>query len=76
MVGVYVMSALVLALAISLSDDAGPRLIIVNTGYGVMFAMGLTTLLFARRRELMDIAIIALIAFQAADFFIRPIISS
>lgn len=72
MVGVYVMSALVLALAISLSDDAGPRLIIVNTGYGVMFAMGLTTLLFARRRELMDIAIIALIAFQAADFFIRP----
>ena len=72
MAGVYILSASMLALTVSVSDFAGPRLVIVNTGYGVMFAMGLATLLTARRRSLMDMAIIAVIAFQAADFLIRP----
>ncbi|MEP2380908.1 GGDEF domain-containing protein, partial [Parasphingorhabdus sp.] len=69
---VYVTSALVLGLTVSLSDDVGPRLVIVNIGYGAMFAMGVTTLLAAQRRNLFDVAIIAVMAFQAADFFIRP----
>lgn len=69
---VYITSALVLGLTVSLSDDVGPRLIIVNMGYGAMFAMGVTTLLMAQRRNLIDVAIIAVMAFQAADFFIRP----
>jgi len=69
---VYLITALVLGLTISLSDDVGPRLVIVNIGYGVMFAMGTTTLLTARRRDPIDVAIIAIMAFQAADFFIRP----
>lgn len=72
MVVVYAISALVLAIAVGLSNDVGPRLVIVNTGYGVMFAMGVTTLLTARRRNLLDLAIIAVMAFQAADFLIRP----
>jgi len=69
---VYVISALVMGLTVSLSDDVGPRLILVNMGYGIMFTMGVTTLLTARRRNLIDVAIIAIMAFQAADFFIRP----
>ncbi|MEM9501683.1 MAG: GGDEF domain-containing protein [Pseudomonadota bacterium] len=72
LVGVYIISALVLALAVSLSSDVAPRLIIVNVGYGAMFAMGLTTLLTARRRSVIDMAIIAVVAFQAIDFLVRP----
>ncbi|WP_299328802.1 diguanylate cyclase [Parasphingopyxis sp.] len=71
-VAVYLISALTLAVAVSFSNDVGPRLIIVNMGYGVMFAMGVTTLLTARRRSVMDIAIIAVMAFQAVDFLVRP----
>ncbi len=70
--GVYVISAGVLALAVNLTDDVGPRLIIVNMGYGVMCAMGLTTLLMARRRSVIDIAIIVVVAIQTIDFVVRP----
>ncbi|MEP2990756.1 MAG: GGDEF domain-containing protein [Parasphingorhabdus sp.] len=69
---VYLITALTMGLTVSLSDDVAPRLVIVNMGYGIMFAMGVTTLLTARRREAIDMAIIAVMAFQAADFFIRP----
>ncbi len=72
---VYVISALVLALTVSFSNDVGPRLIVVNMGYGVMFAMGVTTLLSARGRSVIDVAIIAVMAFQAADFLIRPVLT-
>jgi len=72
LVGVYAISATVLALAVSLTTDVGPRLIIVNTGYGAMCAMGLTTLLTARRRSMVDNAIIAVVALQAIDFLVRP----
>lgn len=69
---VYLITALVMGLMVSLSDDVAPRLVIVNIGYGAMFAMGVTTLLTARRREAIDFAIIAVMAFQAVDFFVRP----
>ncbi|MEM8917640.1 MAG: GGDEF domain-containing protein [Pseudomonadota bacterium] len=69
---VYLISALALGVAVSLSNDIGTRLVIVNSGYGVMFAMGVTTLLTAPRRTLIDVAIIVVMAFQAADFFVRP----
>ncbi|SIN95572.1 diguanylate cyclase (GGDEF) domain-containing protein [Parasphingorhabdus marina DSM 22363] len=69
---VYVITALTMGLAVSFSNDVGPRLVIVNMGYGVMFAMGVTTLLSARRRDAFDIAIIAIMAFQTADFLVRP----
>ena len=72
MAAVYLMTALVLILAVSFSNDVGPRLIVVNMGYGVMFAMGVTTLLTARRRSVIDVAIIVVMAFQAADFLVRP----
>ncbi|WP_299193920.1 GGDEF domain-containing protein [uncultured Erythrobacter sp.] len=69
---VYVVTALVLGVAVSFSDDVASRLIIVNMGYGVMFAMGVTTLLTAPRRTVIDLLIIAVMVFQAADFLIRP----
>ncbi len=69
---IYVITALVLGLAITLSDDVGPRLIIVNNGYGAMFAFGVGTLINARRRSWIDVLIIAIMAVQAADFLIRP----
>jgi len=72
MIVVYVVTAAVLALAVNITNDVGPRLIIVNMGYGVMFAMGVTTLLMSSRRSVIDIAIIAVVAFQAADFLVRP----
>lgn len=69
---VYLLAALTLGLAVSFSNDVGPRLVIVNTSYGVMFAMGVTALLMAPRRSVIDMAIIAVMALQAADFLIRP----
>lgn len=72
LIGVYAISATVLAVAVSLTDDVGPRLIIVNSGYGAMFAMCLATLLTARRRGLIDMAIIVIVAIQAIDFLVRP----
>ncbi len=69
---VYAVSALALAVAISFSNDAGPRLVIVNMGYGVMFAMGVTLLLTLQRRQLIDLAILAIMVFQAVDFLVRP----
>jgi diguanylate cyclase (GGDEF)-like protein len=69
---VYAVSALALAVAISFSNDAGPRLVIVNMGYGVMFAMGVTLLLTLQRRQVIDLAILAIMVFQAVDFLVRP----
>ncbi|MAY20931.1 MAG: GGDEF domain-containing protein [Erythrobacteraceae bacterium] len=72
---VYVLSAFALAVAVGLSDDVGPRLIIVNIGYGAMFLMGVTTLLSARRRSAIDALIVAIMVFQAADFLVRPVLT-
>ena len=72
MVAVYLVSAATLTLVVSISNEADPRLLIVNIGYGVMFAMGVATLLNARRRDWIDVAMIAVLAIQAADFLIRP----
>lgn len=74
-VAIYGLSAAVLAIAMAMTSDAGPRLILINMGYGAMFMVGLTTLLQARRRDWIDFAIIAVLAMQAADFFIRPTLS-
>ena len=75
MVGIYLISAVVLGLATYATDDAGPRLILINIGYGAMFLVNLVTLLQSKRREWLDIAIIALTAVNVADFFIRPTLS-
>ena len=72
---IYVISALMLALTISFTNDLGPRLILINMGYGAMYIVGVTTLLSSKRRDWIDMAIIIVTAFQAADFFIRPTLS-
>ncbi|MEP0391232.1 MAG: diguanylate cyclase [Erythrobacter sp.] len=72
LVGIYVISALVLALAISLTNDVGPRVILLNIGYGCMFMVNFVTLLIAQRRDWIDIAILFSTALQALDFFLRP----
>lgn len=65
-------AALALVAAVLLSSDAGPRLVIVNTGYGVMFVIGTVTLLGSDKREMIDRIIIAALAINAADFLLRP----
>ena len=72
MAGVYLISAAMLATAIGFSSDVSSRLVIINMGYGVMFTIGVTSLLMARRRTVFDNLIIAVIALQAIDFFVRP----
>lgn len=72
MASVYILSAIMMAVTINFSNDVASRLVIVNMGYGVMFAMGVATLLTARRRGVIDIAIIGVMALQATDFLIRP----
>ena len=64
--GIYAISAVILAFAISFGNDAGPRLILINIGYGSMFLVNLVTLLQAQRRDWIDQAIIVVTAFQAA----------
>ena len=72
LLGIYITSALVLALGINTTDDLGQRLILLNMGYGCMFLLNFVTLLNAQRRDWIDVAILASVAIQAADFFIRP----
>lgn len=72
LVGIYIVSAIVLALAVVVTNDVAPRLIIVNTGYGAMYIVALTTILMAPRRGLLDYAIMILVAIGAMDFLIRP----
>lgn len=72
LIGIYAVSALVLALAVGITAQVGPRLIIVNSGYGAMFILCLGTLLMARRRDIVDYAMIAIVALQAIDFLVRP----
>jgi len=69
---VYVMSAFLLGVAITFSNDVASRLILINIGYGVMFTIGFTMMLNGRSRTMVDIAIIAVMAFQAFDFLVRP----
>jgi diguanylate cyclase (GGDEF)-like protein len=72
LVGIYALSVAVLGVSVGLTSDVGPRLIIVNTGYGAMYVVCLITLLMARRRDVSDYAIIAIVAIQAIDFLVRP----
>jgi diguanylate cyclase (GGDEF)-like protein len=72
LVGIYALSVAVLGVSVGVTSDVGPRLIIVNTGYGAMYVVCLITLLMARRRDVSDYAIIAIVAIQAIDFLVRP----
>ncbi len=72
MVTIYVVAAAMLIAEVALTHNAGPRLTISNTGYGLMLLVGVITLLFAPRRELADNLVIAILALNAADFFVRP----
>ncbi|QZD95839.1 GGDEF domain-containing protein [Qipengyuania gelatinilytica] len=72
---IYGLSATTLAVAVLLSTDIAPRLIIVNTGYGAMYLIGTMTLLGAHQREAIDKLIIAVQALLAAQFLIRPVLT-
>ena len=72
---VYGLSAATLAVAVAVSADISSRLIIVNTGYGVMYVIGLMSLLDAHRREAIDRFIIFMHVLLAAQFLIRPVIT-
>lgn len=72
---VYGISAVTLLVAIAASGQTDPRLYIVNTGYGVMFALGTMALLQANRRSAIDILVIVLFAASATQFLVRPVLT-
>ena len=72
---VYAISALTLAAAIFLSNDTGPRLYIINTGYGVMMVIGTMALFNVQRRNAIDTLIAVLFAFAAINLFVRPVLT-
>lgn len=75
MAAIYALGAAALALSIGLSNDVGPRVVIVNIGYGAMTMMAFALMLGSRKRDLLDWTIIALMGVGAADFFLRPILT-
>lgn len=72
---IYVITAAALAVAVSFSNDVGPRVIIVNIGYGALTLMAYTTLLQVKQRQVIDVVIISLMALGAVDFLIRPVLT-
>jgi diguanylate cyclase (GGDEF)-like protein len=72
---IYVVAALTLMLAVAVSDQTGPRLYIVNTGYGVMFTLGTVALLNSPRRNAIDVLVIILFAMTATQFLVRPVLT-
>ena len=72
---IYVIAAAMLVAEVIFTQDAGPRLIISNTGYGIMLLVGVISLLSAPRRNLADNLVIAILALNAADFLIRPTVT-
>ena len=73
--GIYVVAFVALTAAVALSTDAGPRLIILNTGYGAMFLVALATLLDAERRSVIDTLILWILVLHTIDFMVRPMIT-
>ena len=72
---IYALCAATLAVAVSVSSDISSRLIIVNTGYGVMYLVSVMTLLGAHQREAIDKLIIFTQSLLAAQFLIRPVLT-
>ncbi len=71
----YLISAITLAVAVSISAETGPRLYIVNTAYGVMFLLGTLALMQAPKSTAIDTLIIVLFAISATQFFVRPVLT-
>lgn len=69
---IYVVAAAMLGLDVAFNPEVGPRLVIVNTGYGIMLLVGVVSLLSAPQRGLADNLIIAVISLSALDFLVRP----
>ena len=72
---VYAITAVTLAVAVFASEEAGPRLYIVNTGYGIMFLLGTMVLINSRRRELFDRLVILVFVLSTVNFFVRPVLA-
>lgn len=69
---IYVIAAAALGVAIVLSPDVSPRVVIANTGYGAIALVAVMNLLAAKRRRGIDKLIIAVEAVMAAQFLVRP----
>ncbi|WAT18712.1 GGDEF domain-containing protein [Aurantiacibacter sp. MUD11] len=72
---IYAIAVVTLCTATVLSDDAGPRVVIANAGYGMMFFVGVISLLGAPRRSFVDTLVIAILAFNTVDFMVRPMMT-
>ncbi len=75
LIAIYAVAFCTLSAAVALSLDAGPRLIIMNAGYGAMFLVAFVSLLGAERKSFMDTAIIWILALHTVDFMVRPMIT-
>jgi len=73
--GFYSVAFIALTAAVVLSSDAGPRVIIVNVGYGTMFLITFVSLLGANHKSFIDKAILWIVALHIIDFMLRPIIT-
>ncbi|WP_197921679.1 GGDEF domain-containing protein [Aurantiacibacter sediminis] len=74
--GIYCIAAVSLLAAVSISDDAGPRLVLINAGYAMMFLVAFVSLADAPRRTLVDTAILIVLALHTVDFMVRPVLTS
>lgn len=69
---IFATAAMLLTVATLSSDDAAPRLMIVNTTYGAMMLVGVLSMLGAPRRHVLDTLIVVVFAVSTFDFFVRP----
>lgn len=69
---IYAVALLGLTVAMAVSDRTESWIYLVNTGYGVIFALGTITLMGAPRRSAIDSLMVALFALTATQFLTRP----
>ena len=57
------------------SDDQGPRLYVANSAYGLVLALAAQKLMDSGRMQAIDRLLVAVFAFTAAQFFVRPYVT-
>ena len=74
--GIYAVSCLSLIAVVSLSDEVGPRMILLNGGYAMMFLVAFVSLMGTPRRSIIDTAILFVLALHTIDFAVRPLLTA
>ncbi|MGB3167028.1 MAG: GGDEF domain-containing protein [Alteraurantiacibacter sp.] len=61
---------------VALTDSVGPKLVMTNMGYGAMFVIAAVTLGNSPRRGFVDKVVVVMLIVNAADFFVRPTLTT